>query len=162
MIDSHWRIRSEEGTYQECVWENESAGPITQVSVLTELSENMRYFWQVRYKDSTGMWSNWSDETSFTTISSTSEGQTGSGGGGGGCFIATAAFGTPMAKEVVVLKKFRDKYLLTNRIGKGFVRLYYKHSPKYARFIKKRPFLKAIVRIGLKPLVAFCKLLPLK
>jgi len=80
-------------------------------------------------------------------------------GGGGGCFIATAAYGTAMAKEVVILKKFRDKYLLKNKLGRAFVRWYYKHSPKYARFIRKRPVLKAIVRMGLKPLIAFCKIL---
>ena len=83
-----------------------------------------------------------------------------SGGGGGGCFIATAAYGTAMAKEVVILKKFRDKYLLKNKLGRVFVQWYYKHSPKYARIIRKKPVLKAIVRIGLKPLIAFCKILP--
>jgi len=83
-----------------------------------------------------------------------------SGGGGGGCFIATAAYGTAMAKEVIILKKFRDKYLLKNKLGRAFVRWYYKHSPKYARIIRKKPVLKAIVRIGLKPLIAFCKILP--
>jgi len=74
-------------------------------------------------------------------------------GGSSSCFIATAAFGTPMAKEVVVLKKFRDKYLMKNRIGKGFVRWYYKHSPKYAEYIRHRKWAKAIVRGLLRPVV---------
>ena len=77
------------------------------------------------------------------------------GGGGGGCFIATAAYGTPMAKEVVILKKFRDKYLLKNKLGRAFVRWYYRHSPKYASIIAKSEFLKFLTRIFLTPLYLF-------
>jgi len=82
----------------------------------------------------------------------------GNGGGGGWCFIATAAYGTPMAEEVVALKEFRDEHLLTNKAGKAFVRFYYKHSPGYADFIRNKPALRAIVRTGLKPLLWISKI----
>ncbi len=75
------------------------------------------------------------------------------GSGGGGCFIATAAYGSRMAKDVKVLGRVRDKYLLTNRVGRAFVSLYYNHSPKLANYISSRPLLKGIVRAGLHPLV---------
>ena len=77
----------------------------------------------------------------------------GGGGGGGGCFIATAAFGTPMAEEVKTLKQFRDEHLFTNLPGRIFTKIYYKTSPPIADFIRNEPILKAMVRMGLRPLV---------
>jgi len=70
------------------------------------------------------------------------------------CFIATAAYGTPMAKEIEILREFRDKYLMTNPVGKGLVEFYYKVSPPIAEFITGHPTLKPIVRAGLVPAVA--------
>ncbi|MCK5608494.1 hypothetical protein KAR91_41820, partial [Candidatus Pacearchaeota archaeon] len=72
---------------------------------------------------------------------------------GGGCFIATAAFGTKMAKEVRILCKFRDKYLLTNFTGKIFVAFYYKYSPFIATYIAKRNSIKGNIRVLLNPLI---------
>ena len=70
------------------------------------------------------------------------------------CFIATAAYGTPMAKEIEILREFREKYLMTNPVGKGLVEFYYGVSPPIAEFITKHPSLKPIVRVGLLPVVA--------
>jgi hypothetical protein len=72
----------------------------------------------------------------------------------GGCFIATAAYGTPMAEEIQVLRRFRDECLLTNSLGTALVDLYYKVSPPIAEFITEHPSLKPIVRAGLAPAVA--------
>jgi hypothetical protein len=71
-----------------------------------------------------------------------------------GCFIATAAYGTPMADEVEILREFRDEYLLTNPVGQALVDLYYRVSPPIAEFITEHPCLKPIVRAGLVPAVA--------
>ncbi|MGC8977357.1 MAG: CFI-box-CTERM domain-containing protein [Candidatus Ratteibacteria bacterium] len=73
------------------------------------------------------------------------------GGGGGGCFIATACFGNYNHPIVRVLREFRDKYLMKNRIGKSFVRWYYLHSPKYAKIIENNLFLKVVVKALLYP-----------
>ena len=70
------------------------------------------------------------------------------------CFIATAAYGTPMADEIQILREFRDEYLLTNPLGRALVDLYYKVSPPIAEFITEHPSLKPIVRAGLLPAVA--------
>jgi hypothetical protein len=73
---------------------------------------------------------------------------------GTGCFIATAAYGTPMAEEIQILRDFRDEYLVTNPVGKSLVDTYYTVSPPIAEFITEHPSLKPIVRAGLIPAVA--------
>jgi len=83
-----------------------------------------------------------------------------SGGGGGGCFIATAAFGDYNHPIVKVYRNFRDEYLLTNPVGRAFVRWYYAHSPAMADAIKDNEPAKAIVRGGLiaaEPIVKYPK-----
>jgi hypothetical protein len=74
--------------------------------------------------------------------------------GTGWCFIATAAYGTPMAGEIQILREFRDEYLLTSAVGQAFVDFYYRVSPPIAEFITEHPSLKPIVRAGLLPAVA--------
>ena len=58
-----------------------------------------------------------------------------------------------MAKEINILKSFRDNVLLTSSIGKTFVKIYYKYSPPIADFISKHDSLRALVRISLLPVV---------
>lgn len=79
----------------------------------------------------------------------------GDDGGGGGCFIATAAFGSPMAGQVEILRQFRDTYLLTNAAGKSFVAWYYRNGPVAAHWIEDKPVAKAAVRMALYPLIGF-------
>ena len=73
--------------------------------------------------------------------------------GGGGCFIATAAYGSSDVVDVKTLRKFRDKFLLTNKWGKKFVKFYYKVSPPIADFIRDKKAVRFIVRCALKPVV---------
>ncbi len=83
----------------------------------------------------------------------------GSGGGGGGCFIATAAYGSALEPQVVLLRKFRDLRLLTNGPGRAFVAWYYQHSPPAADFIARHELLRLGVRTALLPLLAAAWLL---
>jgi putative hemolysin len=74
--------------------------------------------------------------------------------GSAGCFIATAAYGSPIAPQIQVLRDLRDQYLLTNPLGQAFVDFYYGTSPPVAEFITDHPCLKPIVRAALVPAVA--------
>ena len=67
---------------------------------------------------------------------------------GGGCFIATAAYGTDTAREINILREFRDAVLLPNSLGAKFVSFYYKTSPPIADFISQQEVLRTAVRVG--------------
>ncbi len=76
---------------------------------------------------------------------------------GGFCFIATAAFGSYMAPDVWMLRRFRDEALMTTAPGRAFVRLYYAVSPPLAEGIAASEWARAVVRVGLKPLVGLAR-----
>ncbi|GIX42075.1 MAG: hypothetical protein KatS3mg129_1808 [Leptospiraceae bacterium] len=69
------------------------------------------------------------------------------------CFIATAAYGTPMAKEVEILRDFRDKYLISHLPGQILAYMYYRLSPPIARIIEKDETLRGITRVLLMPII---------
>jgi hypothetical protein len=73
------------------------------------------------------------------------------------CFIATAAYGTPLADEIWALRRFRDRYLMTNRAGRAFVDAYYAVGPYPAQIIAEHPWLRTTTRALLTPLVALAR-----
>lgn len=115
------------------------------------LQENAEYYWQVIYRDDRGVASFASVRTSFIIIITEP--------GKGGCFIATAAFGSPMAGQVEILRQFRDRHLLTNNLGRKFVAWYYRNGPDAANRIEDKPLIKAAIRVALYPLIGFSFLL---
>ncbi|MBI4712286.1 MAG: hypothetical protein HY762_03130, partial [Planctomycetes bacterium] len=73
------------------------------------------------------------------------------------CAIATAAYGTPFARDIDILRNFRDRRLLTNPIGRKYVYLYYKYSPPVAATIRQYPVLRYLTRQALQPIIATLK-----
>ena len=90
---------------------------------------------------------------SFSTDGTTPPNPSNSGGGGGGCFIATAAYGSYLHPKVMILRDFRDGYLLTNMPGRLLVAAYYKISPPIAEFISRHEQLRFIIRLLLAPVI---------
>ncbi|MCC5859228.1 MAG: S8 family serine peptidase [Ectothiorhodospiraceae bacterium] len=81
----------------------------------------------------------------------------GGSGGGGGCFIATAAYGTPMADDIQVLREFREQVLRPHAAGRWLIQRYEQLSPPVADAIARRPWLQASVRLLLRPVVALAR-----
>jgi hypothetical protein len=69
------------------------------------------------------------------------------------CFVATAAYGTPMAQEVSVLRRFRDRYLRGNAVGEALVALYEEVGPPLADRIRGDEDARAAARAVLAPIV---------
>ena len=76
------------------------------------------------------------------------------------CFIATSAYGSANAADVMTLRHFRDTYLLPYAAGRAFVATYYRHSPALADWLDRHPGLKPAVRLALKPVVWLAISLP--
>ena len=62
------------------------------------------------------------------------------------CFIATAAYDSPYANEVKILRKYRDNVLLKTFSGRIMVSTYYLVSPPVAKIISKSETLKSATR----------------
>jgi hypothetical protein len=123
-----WVSRTADGTYTE---------------VLTELISQTGYEFkaQLKYNDTVIEGTN----RQFTTATGTSMGLN-DYLGYFGCFIATAAYGTPTAEQIDALREFRDVVLLKSTVGSQFVALYYQLSPPIANFIARSNLLRTLVR----------------
>ena len=77
------------------------------------------------------------------------------GSAGGPCFIATAAYDSPLDARIDIFREWRDVALFPNKIGKTLVGLYYEMGPKFASMIQEHSGLKSVVRKGLNNLVDF-------
>ena len=64
----------------------------------------------------------------------------------GHCYIATMAYGSYDAPQVRILRRFRDRVLLTNVPGRAFVRFYYRASPSWVKALEDKPTVNALIR----------------
>jgi hypothetical protein len=74
------------------------------------------------------------------------------------CFVATAAYGSPLAAEIGALRELRDRYLMSHALGRAVVDGYYAVGPTLADAIREHEGLRAAARAVLAPLVALARL----
>ena len=63
------------------------------------------------------------------------------------CFIATACYGSEFHHDVMLLRFFRDEFLVCSSLGKHLVGGYYRYSPRVANIIRSSETCKAIARV---------------
>jgi len=73
------------------------------------------------------------------------------------CFVATAAYGSLMANDVVMLRDARDRLLRSNVAGELLVEAYYTFGPALAGIVGESEDLRGIARDALDPLVAWMR-----
>lgn len=75
----------------------------------------------------------------------------------GPCFVATAAHGDAAAEPVRTLRAYRDQRLARSYPGRVFTKAYYRYGRYGARFLRTFPAFKPLVRVALRPLVAYAR-----
>lgn len=82
-------------------------------------------------------------ERAFTTVSP--------------CFVATATFGSPLASQVSVLRRVRDRYLAPHAAGRMLIDAYYEHGPRMAAAVREHAWLRTVSRVVLTPVVMLAR-----
>jgi hypothetical protein len=77
------------------------------------------------------------------------------------CFVATAAYGSTLANDVEMLRRFRDSFLQRTVLGELAVETYYTFGPAMAGLIGESDLLRVTARTLLAPLVSRVKELKL-
>ena len=69
------------------------------------------------------------------------------------CFIATAAYGTPLSEKINTLRRFRDATMIPNPFLKNIVKLYYEISPPIANIIARNDKMRKTIRFTINLLI---------
>ncbi|MEZ4362613.1 MAG: fibronectin type III domain-containing protein [Kofleriaceae bacterium] len=70
------------------------------------------------------------------------------------CFVATAAYGSAMATQVSMLRRFRDSMLSSSVLGQLAVSAYYTFGPAVAGVVGESELLRSTARAALDPVVS--------
>ena len=92
-----------------------------------------------------------------TQIQSATRRTTSSSSSSGGCYIATMAYGSYEHPQVLELRKFRDNTLSKSSFGRGFIKTYYKYSPKLVEHLKDKPLINQTIKSILNTLIRIIK-----
>jgi hypothetical protein len=77
-----------------------------------------------------------------------------------GCFIATAAFGSPLAAEVTRFRRVRDRAVAASGLARLAAELYYREAPALAQVLAGTDVGRAVVRQPLRALAGLVDAFP--
>lgn len=72
-----------------------------------------------------------------------------------GCYVATMVYGSYEAREVLILRRFRDNFLQRFLLGRQFIKFYYKYSPRFVQKHQNSPRTKKAIKSVLNVFVKF-------
>ncbi len=75
----------------------------------------------------------------------------------GGCYIATMVYGNYDHPQVLVLRNFRDKFLVNYLFGKSLIKFYYRYSPLWVKFLKNRRIINKLIKFILNIFIKIIK-----
>ncbi len=70
-VATQWQLTTRAGNYSLPIYDTEELSDLTQHTLGITLLDDTRYYWRARYKNSEGIWSGYSLESSFTTAGGT-------------------------------------------------------------------------------------------
>jgi hypothetical protein len=74
-----------------------------------------------------------------------------------GCFVATAAYGSPLAPEVQALRTARDALRPRSVLAAAATDIYYRSSPAAAALLERSEVARAVVRRLLGPIIELAR-----
>ena len=63
-----------------------------------------------------------------------------------GCYIATMVYGDYDHPKVMILRNFRDNFLDHYKLGKSFIKFYYRYSPVWVRMLEDNRFINKSIK----------------
>jgi M6 family metalloprotease-like protein len=143
-----WSANAEPDIATYHVYKNGTRFGSTTTTSLADTAAGFGDRYQVTAVDAIG------DESDFSgQVTANMQRNSNGGNGNPQCFIATAAYGSPLEPHVMALRAFRDNVLLKNAAGRAFVSFYYRFSPPVAGFIGRHETVRTMARWGLTPIV---------
>ena len=74
-----------------------------------------------------------------------------------GCYIATMVYGDYNHPQVLVLRRFRDRFLTNFFLGKSFIKFYYKYSPGLVKVLQNKKTFNNIIKGILNIIINFIR-----
>lgn len=66
-----------------------------------------------------------------------------------GCYIATMVYGDYDHPQVLVLRDFRDNVLRKSKLGRAFIKFYYRYSPTWVKYLRNCKSINSFIRVVL-------------